>query len=144
MGNSKSSDQNLNQGLVDGAEFSDVTGSTEKRRSLSKHQWVLVVSLGLFALAFGIAYGVIIPELEDRVEDANRVCSSNDPGADMFKDPAKQSFSLYFYNITNPSQVLQGKQHELHELGAFGYSFTNHRYNIVYNDDDHTVSVDDW
>lgn len=143
MGNSKSSDQNLNQSLVD-VTTASTSEPTATKRSLSRYQWVLVVSLALIALGFGIAYGVIIPELEDRVEDANRVCSSDDPGADMFKDPAKQQFRLYFYNITNPVEVLQGEQHKLHELGSFGYSFTNHRYNIVYNDDDNTVSVDDW
>lgn len=143
MGNSKSNELTLSQALVEDGLVSTGAKDTAKPK-LTKLHWGIIITSFLVAVAIGIAYGIVIPEIEQRVEDANKVCSSSDPGADLYKDPSTQDFSLYFFNITNPAQVLQGAQHEVHELGAYGFSFKNHRYSIDYNEHDHTVSVDDW
>ena len=138
------SDNDLIIGLVEAGGPSSDPSPSKKKNPLSKLQWALIITLVLGSIAVGVAYGVIVTQIEKRVKDANEVCSSDDPGADLYDDPASQEFRLFFYNISNPMAVVAGEQAELHELGSYYYTFQNHRYNVQYHDSDDTVSSRDW
>jgi hypothetical protein len=115
-----------------------------KERKLSKGQWGCIVFIVLINIAIAISYGLVITEIDTRIVDASKVCSSSDPGADNFKHPSSQEVNNYFYNIMNPLDIVNGSQAILHEIGPFAYKFKNHRGNVKYDQKENTVTSNDW
>jgi hypothetical protein len=69
MGNSKLDD--LNVGLVEAGASSSADAEEPPKKVLGKFsrlQWGLMISLAVATLAVGIAYGIVVPEIEDRVK----------------------------------------------------------------------------
>lgn len=91
----------------------------KSKRKLSKSQWGCVALLTLIVVGISIAYGLIIKELKQGVIDASKVCKASDPGNDRYKHPSSQEVNNYFYNVTNPGDIINGGQAILHEIGPY-------------------------
>lgn len=115
-----------------------------KERKISKKQWGCIIIIVLMNVAIAIAYGLIITEIDTRIADASHVCSSSDPGAENYKHPSSQEVNNYFYNITNPLEIVNGSQAILHEIGPFAFKFKNHRGNVNYDQKENTVTSNGW
>lgn len=98
-------------------------GPLQRLKVVTKWQRMGIACLILFNIALGIFYAMLIYEIESTVEDASNVCSSSDAGADRYSDPSSQNVNNYFYNITNPRDIIDGGQAELHEIGPYVFEF---------------------
>jgi hypothetical protein len=109
--------------LEEGNVSKDSSSPLQLLKLVTKWQRISIAAICLFNIALGITYAVLIHEIETQVEDASNICSSSDEGADRYEDPSSQYVNNYFYNITNPLDIINGGQAELHEIGPYVFDF---------------------
>ena len=126
------------------AQESLLESNESKERKISKIQWGCIGFVILLNIGVALSYGLVITEINKGVIDASKICSASDPGAHRYRNPSSQEVNNYFYNITNPMEIIDGGQAILHEIGPFAYKFKNHRGNVKYDSKEDTVSSDDW
>ena len=100
-------------------------------------------TLGLFLLLAGVTlYGVLHPYIASRIRSgllAYSVLSS--PSAGQWKgfvdsrDPSGPAVVsvFYFYNCTNPAEVLNGGKPNLATVGPLTYTYVNTKHNISWD-----------
>ncbi|XP_054568632.1 scavenger receptor class B member 1 isoform X1 [Eptesicus fuscus] len=97
-------------------------------------------ALGLLCAVLGAVMIVAVPPfIRQQVLKNVRV----DPSSltfNVWKDlPVPFYFSVYFFDVLNPSEVLRGRRPQVRELGPYVYREFRHKSNITFHDND-TVS----
>lgn len=99
--------------------------------------------LGCFGLLLAALGGVMIafvPSLIKQQILKNVQIDPNSLSFGMWKEiPVPFYMSVYFFNVLNPEEVLQGQKPSVQELGPYVYREFRHKINITFNDND-TVS----
>ncbi|XP_036163290.1 scavenger receptor class B member 1 isoform X4 [Myotis myotis] len=96
--------------------------------------------LGLLCAVLGAVMIVSVPSLiREQILKNVRI----DPSSltfNMWKEiPVPFYLSVYFFDVVNPSEVLQGQKPQVRERGPYVYREYRHKDNITFNDND-TVS----
>ncbi|XP_059532238.1 scavenger receptor class B member 1 isoform X1 [Myotis daubentonii] len=96
--------------------------------------------LGLLCAVLGAVMIVSVPSLiREQILKNVRI----DPSSltfDMWKEiPVPFYLSVYFFDVVNPNEVLQGQKPQVRERGPYVYREYRHKDNITFNDND-TVS----
>ena len=99
-----------------------------------------VVSLGL-VLTVGIVLVAIKDVAFDAVIDDNFVLT---PNSQLYENwrilPTPIITSIYFFNVTNPKEVLNGAKPKLVEVGPYVFQQMHEKVKMVWNDHNHTVT----
>lgn len=113
-------------------------------KKIRKYQWCAMICIVLGCVTYALTFFFVIRRLHYLIKTADQTCQTSDRGADAYANPASQELYTYFYNVTNPFEVVDGQQAKLYELGPYGITVTSKRGNVVYNDIDDTVSSYLW
>lgn len=105
-------------------------------------RWV-VVALGCTGLLCAVLGAVMIVTLPSIIKQQVYKNVRIDPSSlsfGMWKDiPVPFYLSIYFFDVINPKEILQGKKPEVQERGPYVYREFRHKSNITFNGND-TVS----
>lgn len=113
-------------------------------KKLSRWHWAGILATVAVNIAIIVAYAVVMETIDQALQDANQICDKNSPLADTVTHPDPQLTQNFFFNVTNPIDVVNGATAILHEIGPFTYRTKNQRGNVQYDKKEDTVSVEEW
>ncbi|XP_037016778.2 scavenger receptor class B member 1 isoform X1 [Artibeus jamaicensis] len=105
-------------------------------------RWVVVAlgCAGLLCAVLGAVMIVAVPSIIKQQVHKNVRIDPSSLSFNMWKDiPVPFYLSVYFFDIVNPSAILQGQKPQVRERGPYVYREFRHKTNITFNDND-TVS----
>lgn len=96
--------------------------------------------VGLLCAALGAVMIVVVPSLIERQVLKNVRIDPSSLSFNMWKEiPVPFYMSIYFFDVVNPQEILDGGVPEVRERGPYVYRQFRHKMNISFNDND-TVS----
>ncbi|XP_054449951.1 scavenger receptor class B member 1 isoform X1 [Pteronotus mesoamericanus] len=110
------------------------------RRARARWAVAALGCAGLLCAVLGAVMIVAVPSIIKQQVHKNVRIDPSSLSFNMWKDiPVPFYLSVYFFDIVNPSAILQGRQPEVRERGPYVYREYRHKTNITFNDND-TVS----
>ncbi|XP_055260489.1 scavenger receptor class B member 1 isoform X2 [Moschus berezovskii] len=96
--------------------------------------------IGLLFAVLGIIMIVMVPSIIKQQVLKNVRIDPNSLSFNMWKEiPVPFYLSVYFFNIVNPEEIIQGQKPKVQERGPYVYREFRHKSNITFNNND-TVS----
>ena len=103
-----------------------------------------IVALGLLGVTLivaGVAVQQLFPSLMAGQLEAKLKLYAESPTVENFiAPPIPIWMQFYFFNVTNPAEILNGETPKLNQMGPFSYFQKRHKYNIKWNHNDDTVT----
>uniref|UniRef100_A0A4X1UNS3 Scavenger receptor class B member 1 n=1 Tax=Sus scrofa TaxID=9823 RepID=A0A4X1UNS3_PIG len=96
--------------------------------------------VGLLLAALGAVMIVMVPSIIKQQVLKNVRIDPSSLSFNMWKEiPVPFYLSVYFFDVINPNEILQGQKPQVRERGPYVYREFRHKSNITFNDND-TVS----
>ncbi|XP_067557280.1 scavenger receptor class B member 1 isoform X4 [Pseudorca crassidens] len=95
---------------------------------------------GLLCAVLGVIMIVMVPSIIKQQVLKNVRIDPSSLSFNMWKEiPVPFYLSVYFFDVVNPNEILQGQKPQVRERGPYVYREFRHKSNITFNDND-TVS----
>uniref|UniRef100_A0A8D2AW16 Scavenger receptor class B member 1 n=1 Tax=Sciurus vulgaris TaxID=55149 RepID=A0A8D2AW16_SCIVU len=109
-------------------------------RSRARRAAVALGVMGLLCAVLGAVMIVVVPSLIRQQVLKNVRIDPSSLSFNMWKEiPVPFYLSVYFFDVLNPEEILQGEKPEVRERGPYVYREFRHKSNITFNSND-TVS----
>ena len=103
--------------------------------------FICITVLGFIFILIGITLPILFLKYRDRQLDQKFVLRSDSENMENFIEPPITFYrSFYFFNVTNPEEILLGQKPRVEEVGPFVYTEKKRKANIVWDDLEDTVS----
>ncbi|XP_008572508.1 PREDICTED: scavenger receptor class B member 1 isoform X1 [Galeopterus variegatus] len=110
--------------------------------SRAKARWAAAAFgvTGLLCAVMGVVMIVMVPSIIKEQVLKNVRIDPSSLSFNMWKElPIPFYFSVYFFDVLNPNEILKGEKPQVQERGPYVYREFRHKSNITFNDND-TVS----
>ncbi|CAH0546699.1 unnamed protein product [Brassicogethes aeneus] len=105
----------------------------------------VLISIGLLVGSLVIAFSVVPPLIKTLVEENVRLENNTEQWERFIKLPFSVDFKVYFFEVTNPEEVLTKKKKPiLQEKGPYTYKQTRSKTVISQDDDEDTVTYEEY
>ncbi|XP_065746667.1 scavenger receptor class B member 1 isoform X7 [Phocoena phocoena] len=95
---------------------------------------------GLLCAVLGVIMIVMVPSIIKQQVLKNVRIDPSSLSFNMWKEiPVPFYLSVYFFDVVNPNEILQGQKPQVRERGPYVYREFRHKSNVTFNDND-TVS----
>lgn len=103
-----------------------------------------VITLGLCGvvlLAAGVFFPLVFPRIMASQLDGKLLLSADSPTIGNFISPPVPIYmQYYFFNVTNPKEILQGATAKLNQMGPFTYEEKRLKYDLWWEEADNAVT----
>ncbi|ODN04769.1 Lysosome membrane protein 2 [Orchesella cincta] len=101
--------------------------------------FLLFFGVVTFGVSVFVGYYVVPYKVRENVMEQSKIVMGNTRFQNWEVIPIPLFQHLYFFNVTNPNEVVQGGKPILQEIGPYVYQQKRRKFDIVFNDQNDTI-----